>query len=57
MKITIEPTTNFAPEQHACTVAHVADDLNIDEVAELIKAALRGYGFHADTVDKLFSEE
>ena len=56
MKITIEPTDPANLEQNSVTVGHVDDHLNIDQVAELVKAALLGYGFHPDVVQKLFSE-
>lgn len=56
MKITIEPTDPANLEQNSVTVGHVSDDLNIDQVAELVKAALLGYGFHPDRVKELFSE-
>lgn len=56
MKITIEPTDPANLDQNSVTVGHVSDDLNIDQVADLVKAALLGYGFHPDRVKELFSE-
>lgn len=55
MIITMEPT-EFRGPQHAVAVARGDDDLNIWEVADLLRYMLMAYGFHPENVESVFSE-
>lgn len=65
MRIIIEPTSTqdkldklFALTQdamcvnHRVVIEHPYDDLTMEQVASLVRAALVAYGFHADTVNE-----
>lgn len=48
MEITIKPTTDqthLKVQNHGVSIIHPSDDLNLDEVVDLINAAVRAYGF------------
>lgn len=55
MRIILEPTEQ--EDQHRVVIQHQRDDLDIDEIAILLRAALLAYGFHSDTVKEILSEE
>jgi len=61
MKLTLEPSAEMLVESYIksrnpiVTVSMPYDDLTITQIIDcLIKPALLAYGFHADTVDKVF---
>ena len=55
MLVILEPTEQEG--QHRVVIQHQRDDLNLDEVVVLIRAALIAYGFHPDSVAELLPEE
>lgn len=62
MRITFEPTQDHSGLSTEAThlkvlVEHRFDDLNINEVGNMIRAALIGWGFAEQTVDELFGGE
>ena len=54
MRIIIEPTVQ--EEQHRVVIQHQRDDLVIEEVARLLRAALVAYGFPLDTVNEILPD-
>lgn len=61
MKITIEPTTNQLerdPDAMLTTVRieHPLDDLNIWQIAEMLRDALRGLGFAEENISEVFND-
>lgn len=55
MKIILEPTEHKT--QHRVIIQHQSDELDIKEVAVLIRGALVAYGFHSDNVNEILPEE
>ena len=61
MRITIEPTESqshipYNCREHACTVITDGDPEYLGDVLELVKCALKGYGFHARNVDEAIGD-
>ena len=59
MRITIEPThegVTQTPYQQKVILESAGDDQGIEEVLELLKAALLAYGYAPDTVNKALGE-
>lgn len=50
MKITIEPTMSADPNYRSIVVAVQSDDLDIEKAMELIKDALRAWGFSEEAI-------
>lgn len=62
MRITIEPTEESknngdGGDYYSVVVESPRDDLNIAEVACLIRAALLGWGYPIETIDGVFDVE
>ena len=61
MKITIEPSKKvrtYPAEvlENTVIIESADDDLNIQDIADLVRAALVAYGFSAETVRKVMPE-
>lgn len=58
MKITIEPTVPYEGSNHypCVSVSIPKDDLRIDEMMELVRAALLGAGFSESSVTSYLGE-
>lgn len=59
MKITIESTHsgNTRKGNQAISLSIGYDDVPMEEMRDLIRQALLGYGFHPETVEEYFGEE
>ena len=57
MKITIEDTRNITGHKAIATVEVVHDDLNIQEVAQLLRQVLLGYGYAKESVMDILPED
>lgn len=55
MKVSIENTQT--KDGYSVSVEAPSDDLNITEVARMVRAALVAFGFHGETVDKILQAD
>lgn len=57
MRITLEPTAVADPSdtsfQHKVVIETTSDDEGIEELGDLLRAALLAWGFHHENVDDL----
>ena len=56
MKISIEPTRG-GKFYNSVAISHPSDDLSIDEMTNLLRAALLAWGYQPDTVDSLMGKQ
>lgn len=55
MRISMQHT--HYTDSYDVIIERASDDLNIVEVAEMLRAALVGFGFHPDTVEQLLPRD
>ena len=55
MRIILAPTVQ--DKQHCVVIQHQSDELDIGEVAVLLRSALIAYGFHPDIVNEILPED
>ena len=55
MKLTIEPTDS--KDYRTVSISVPGDDLSIDKVVEMFRAALHGLGFHPEHIKEAVGED
>lgn len=56
MKIILKPSSKDTA-YHTVSIERISDDLKIEEVMDLVKAAVVAWGFNVETVREYFKSE